>query len=81
MDCADSNTRICFTILSAWIGDHAEHAALHGISSKSCPKCEVRCNEFGGNPLKMYESGDYILHREKGLRQEPAEVAGIVESF
>jgi len=41
MDCADDKTRLCFPILSAWIADHAEHAALQGIGSKSCPKCEV----------------------------------------
>ena len=44
MDCADGKTRHCFPILSAWIADHAEHAALQGIASKSCPKCEVLCN-------------------------------------
>jgi len=58
MDCADGITRRCFPILSAWIADHAEHAALHGIGSKSCPKCEVPCKELGGNPLKMYETRD-----------------------
>jgi len=41
MDWADSNTGLCFPIFSAWIVDHAEHAALQGIGSKSCPKCEV----------------------------------------
>ena len=78
IDCADSKTPLCFPILSAWIGDHA---ALHGIGSKSCPKCEVLCNELGGNPLKMYETRDYILYGEKTLRHEPAEVAGIAEYF
>ena len=41
MDCADGKTGLCFPILWAWIADHAEHAALHGIGSQSCPKCEV----------------------------------------
>jgi len=54
MDCADGKTRLCFAILSAWIADHAEHAALHGIGSKSCPKCEVPCEELGGAPPRMY---------------------------
>jgi len=81
IDCADSKICLCFPTLSAWIADHAEHAALHGIGSKSCPKCEVPCKELGGNPLKMYETRDYILYREKALRHKPAEVAGIAEYF
>ena len=52
-DCADGKTRLCFPILSAWIADHAEHAALHGIGSQSCPKCEVPSRELGGNPRKI----------------------------
>ena len=39
MDCGDGKTHLCFPILAARIADHAEHAALHGIGSKSCPKC------------------------------------------
>ena len=58
MDCADGKTRLCFPILSAWIADHAEHAALHGIGSKSCPKCEVLSKKLGGNPRKIYEARD-----------------------
>jgi len=41
MDCAVGKTRLCFPILSAWIADHAAHAALQEIGSKSCPKCQV----------------------------------------
>ena len=81
MDCADRKTRLCFPILSAWIADHAEHAALQGIGSKSCPKCEVPCKELSGNPRWIYETCDYMLYREKALRHEPAEVAGIAEYF
>jgi len=61
MDCADGKTCLCFPILSAWIADHAEHAALHGIGSKSCPKCEVPSKALGGNPWKIYEACDYTL--------------------
>jgi len=43
MDCAEGKTRLCFLILSAWITDHAEPAALHRICSKLYPKCEVLC--------------------------------------
>jgi len=80
-DCVDSKTRLCFPILSAWIADHAGHAALHGIGSKSGPKCKVPCKELGENPLKIYETRDYILYREKALRHELAEVAGLAEYF
>ena len=65
MDCADCLTHLCFPMLSAWIVDHAEHAALHGIGSKLCPKYEVPCKELGGNPLKLYETCDYIPYRGK----------------
>ena len=81
MDCAEGKTRLCFPILSAWIADYAEDAALHGIGSKSCSKCEIPCKELGGNLLKIYETHDYILYREKALRQALAEVAGIAKYF
>jgi len=81
MDCADGKTRLCFSILSAWIADHAEQAALQGIGSKSCPKCEVLCEELAGDPRRMYETRDYMLYREKALRLGPAEAAGSAEYF
>ena len=65
MDCADGKIRLCFPILSAWIADHAEHAALHGIDSQSCPKCKVPSKELGENLRKIYESCDYTLYWEK----------------
>jgi len=77
MDCADGKTRLCFLILLAWITDHAEHAALQGIGSKSCPKCKVPCEELSGDLQRIYETRDYMLYREKALRHEPAEAAGI----
>jgi len=79
MDCADRKTGLCFPILSAWIADHAELAALQGIGSKPCPKYEVPCEELGGDPRHMYETRGYMLYREKALRHEPAEAAGIAE--
>ena len=81
MDCADGKTCLCFPILSAWIADHAEHAALQGIGSKSCPKWEVPCEELRGDPRRMYEIRHYMLYREKPLRHEPAEAASIAEYF
>jgi len=80
-DCADSKPGHCVPILSAWIADHAEYAALHGIGSKLCLKCKVPCKELGGNPLKMHKTRDYILKREKAMRHVLAEGAGIAEYF
>ena len=80
MDCADVKTRLCFPILWAWIADHAEHAALHGIGSKSCPKCEVPSKELGENLQQIYEARDYPLYWEKAQEQESGE-AGITEYF
>ena len=78
--CANGKTGLCFPILSAWIADHAEHAALHEIGSKSCPMCEVACKELGGDPRKIYEARDYALYWEKAQKQESGE-AGIAEYF
>jgi len=58
MDCAGGKTRLCFPILSDWIAEHAEHAALQEIGSKLCPKCEVPCEELGGDPRREYETRD-----------------------
>ena len=79
MDCADGKTRLCFPILWAWIADHAEHAALQGIASVSFPRCEVQCEELGGDPGRIYDPRDYMRSREKALRHQPAEAAGIAE--
>ena len=35
----------------------------------------------GGDLLRLYETSDYKLCREKALRHEPAEAAGIAEYF
>ena len=80
MHCADGKTRPRFPILSAWIADHVEHAALHGIVSLSYPKCEVLSKELGGNPRKICGSRDYTLSWERAREQESRE-AGIAEYF
>ena len=80
MDCVDGKTGLCFPILSAWIADHAEHAALDGIGSKSCPKCEDPSVELGGNWRKIYQSLDCTLYWEKA-REQDSEEAGIAEYF
>jgi len=81
IDCADGKTRLCFPILSVWIADHDEHAALQGIGSKSCSKCEVQGEELGGDPRRIYGTCDYMRYREKALRHEPTEAAGLAEYF
>ena len=45
IDCADGKVRQCFPILSAWIVDHMENVALHGLKTNACPKCEVPTHE------------------------------------
>ena len=81
MDCADGKTRLCFPILSAWIADHAEHTSLHGIGSKSCPKCEVPCDKLGGCPREVYEVRNYTIYEEKALELESGEAADAREYF
>ena len=53
---------------------------MHGIGTKSCPKCEVPSKELGGNPRKIYKACDYTLYWEKAREQESGE-AGIAEYF
>jgi len=62
MHSADSKTGLCFPILSAWIADHAKHEALQEIGSKSCPRCEVACEELSGDPRQRYAYRDYMLY-------------------
>ena len=65
MDCLDSQTRLYFPLLLAWIADHAHHAALEEIVSKPCPKREVLCEERSGDQRRIYESRDSMRYREK----------------
>jgi len=81
MDCPEGKTPLCFPMLSAWIVDHPQHAALQGIGSKSCPKCEVPCKELSGDPRRIYETRDLRRYWDNALRHEPAEAAGIAEYF
>jgi len=81
MEYGDRKTRLCFPILVAWIADHAVHTTLHWIGSKSCPKCEVPCNELGGNPRKVYKVHDYAIYEEKARQLESGEAASTWEYF
>jgi len=49
IDYADGKVRLCFPMLSAWIADHMENVALHGLNTNDSPKCEVLTNELGTN--------------------------------
>jgi len=47
IECADGKVRLCLPILSAWIADHMENVALHGLKTNACLKCEGPTNELG----------------------------------
>ena len=70
IDCADGKVRRCFPILSAWIADHMENVALHGVKSNSCPKCKVLPWELGNDA--KYSARDYTEYeyceRQNGLQ-------------
>jgi len=61
IDCANGNFRSCFPIVAAWIADHIENVALHGIQSNVCPRCEVPAVELGTN-MKVYPVRDYAIY-------------------
>jgi len=65
--CADGKVRLCFPILSAWIADHMENVALHGLKTNACPKCEVPTNQLGTN-ARNYQAPDYA--RYQGYKHE-----------
>ena len=61
IDSADGKVRRCFPILFAWIADHMENIALHGIKSNVCPKCEVLPGELGTN-ANSHQARDYARY-------------------
>jgi hypothetical protein len=81
MDCADGKTRLCFPILSAWIADHAEHTILHGITSRSCPKCEVPATELGQDPRNTYKPRDYTHYAQKTREYKQTQATSIADYF
>ena len=68
IDCADGKIRRCFPILSAWVADHMENVALHGIKSNACPKCEVPPDALGTDAEQTYPTRDYAIYEH--LEQE-----------
>jgi len=61
IDSADGKVRRWFPILSAWIADHMENVALHGIKSNVCPKCEVLSGELGTD-ANSHQARDYARY-------------------
>jgi len=49
IDYANRKVRQRFPILSAWIADHMENVALHGLKTNACPKCKVPTHKLGTN--------------------------------
>ena len=65
IDSPDGKVPRCFPILSAWIADHIETVALHGIKANVCPKCEVLPGELR-TEANSHRARDYA-------RYEPCE--------
>jgi len=61
IDCADGQVRRCFPKLSAWIADHMENVALHGIKLNVCPKCEVLPGQLGTD-ANSHQARDYARY-------------------
>ena len=61
INCADGKFRRCFPVLSAWIADHMENVALHGVKSNSSPKCKVLPWELGKDT--KYLARDYTEYK------------------
>ena len=81
IDCADGKTLLCFPILSVWIADHAEHTILNGISSRSCPQCEVPATELGQDPRNIYEPSNYAHYAQKAWEYEQTQDTHIADYF
>jgi len=63
IDCAEGKLRRCFPILAAWIADHMDNVALHGIKSNVCPRCEVPAVKLGTN-MKVTPVRDYAIYHD-----------------
>jgi hypothetical protein len=68
IDCADGKVRKCFPILAAWVADHMENVALHGVKSNACPRCEISPDMLGSGTQNGYPARDYV--RYDRLEQE-----------
>ena len=68
IDYADGRVRNCIPILAAWIGNHMENVALHGVKSNACPRCEISPDMLGSHMQNGYPTRDYA--RYDRLEQE-----------
>ena len=59
INCSDGMVRRCFPVLAAWIADHAENEALHGLKRMSCALCEVPVERLGSDAEEAYPTRDY----------------------
>ena len=59
MNCSDGKVRQCFPVLAAWIADHAENEALHGLKRMSCARCEVPIESLGSDATEVHPTRDY----------------------
>jgi len=62
IECADGKVQRCFSILAAWMADHMENVALHGIKSNICPRCKVPAVDLVTN-MKVYPVRDYAIYQ------------------
>src|SRR5207237_5559519 len=81
IDCADGKTQQCFPILSAWIAGHVEQTILHGITNKSCPRCEVPATKLGQDPQNTYEQYDYADYVQKTREYRQTQATSIADPF
>src|SRR5207253_3752971 len=81
MHYSDGKRHLCFSILSAWIVDHAKQATLHGISNKSCLKCEVTSDKVGRDPQRIYNIHDYTVSAKTVMEYGGTGTASITQHF
>jgi len=81
MDPADGKSWQCVPIFSAWISDLVEHTILHGITNKSCPRCEVPATKLGQDPQNTYKPRDYADYAQKTREYRQTQATSIADHF
>ena len=76
IDCANGTVHRGFPVLSAWIADHMENVAPHGVKSNSSPKCKLLPWVLGNDA--KYSARDYTEYeyckRENGLQSSGSDL-------